>query len=440
MTEFNSTLHNLPSEEHLTARKATKLKFVQLESDQLRTYMEDLESSLSLYKQMLQEIMAGRPSDQSLSDESETHSFMSSRLFECLLSEKRMLEERLRKNIIDRNEAANKALEHEQKLLSSQAKEELLIKDYEKKIGNLLHESEYKERIIKDLQARNSTLERDVELYNKSKEKLLSVHDQKELLKKKAETMVSILMKLEKKYEILYRDIQNLMSQCNNLVGEYQRGNSMLREPQQEISTEGILNFPNRDISCDEFWVTEDKNLKKVLEELGIQAGKTEDVCYTLGAGKTGQSNLSKLEKKQEKLKKKCDEFQIKLQTITQEIQSAKRLKKLLIQDQEHLKAAVEKNTALSKELESKLQVKNPQGVKGENEVVKRNMRSNSNPLDYAQFSFNESSKVVKKKEIKPEEFKEVQDDDVSFILQHPAEDMIDDSLMDIFEADDDKD
>jgi chromosome segregation ATPase len=433
MTEFNSTLHNMPSEEHLTARKATKLKFVQLESDQLCSYMEDLESSLRLYKQILHEIMPGRGSEQSLSDESETQSFMSSRLFESLLTEKRSLEERLRKNILSRNEAAKIAAEREQLLSQSQSKEEALVKDYEKKIADLLHESEYKERIIKDLQSRNSILERDVELYNKSKEKMLSVQDQKELLKKKGEAMVGILVKLEKKYEILYRDIQNLMSQCNNLASEYQRGNNMLREPQPEISTEGILNFPNRDLSCDEFWVTEDKNLKKIIEELGITSKKTEDICYTLSSPKNASSNMSKLEKKQEKLKKKCDEYQIKLQTITQEIQSAKRLKRMLVQDQEHLKAALLKNKAVEKELEIKLHQKNP--VNDREEGVKRNMRSNSNPLDYAQFTFNEGAKVIKKKEVKPEEFKEVHDEDVSLILPQ-NEDMMEDSLMDIFDAD----
>ena len=432
MTEFNSTLHNMPSEEHLTARKATKLKFVQLESDQLCSYMEDLESSLRLYKQILHEIMPGRNSDPSLSDESETHSFTSSRLFESLLSEKRMLEERLRKNIVNRNEAAKLAAEREQLLNESQSKEENLIKDYEKKIGDLLHESEYKERIIKDLQSRNLILERDVELYNKSKEKMLSVQDQKELLKKKGEAMVGILMKLEKKYEILYRDIQNLMSQCTNLVNEYQRGNSMLREPQPEISNEGILNFPNRDLSSDEFWVTEDKNLRKILEELGINPNKLEDICYTVASPKSATSNMTKLEKKQEKLKKKCDEYQIKLQTITQEIQSAKRLKRMLIQDQEHLKLALEKNKVVEKELETKLQLKGPDKAEG----GKRNMRSNSNPLDYAQFTFNDGGKVQKKKEMKLEEFKEVHDDDLSLILAQPTEDMKDDSLIGIFEAD----
>lgn len=253
MYEFHNALHNMPSGEHLTARKATKLKFVQLESEQLKTYMEDLESSLSLYKQMLQEILSVRSNEISLSDESDTLSFMSPRLFDNLISEKRMLEDRLRRNINDKNEAANKALFHEQLVKQSHAKEEELLKEYEKKISGLLAESEYKERIIKDLQSRNAILEKDLELYNKSKDKQLSIQDQKDLLKKKGETMVGILLKLEKKYNIVYKDIEHLLSQCNTLVFEYRRGNSMLREPQPDINTESILNFPNRDVSCDEF-------------------------------------------------------------------------------------------------------------------------------------------------------------------------------------------
>lgn len=49
---------------------------------------------------------------------------------------------------------------------------------------------------------------------------------------------------------------------------------------------------------------------------------------------------------------------------------------------------------------------------------------------------FNDSIKSQKKKELKLEEFKEVHDDDLSLILPQPTEDMKDDSLIGIFEAD----
>ena len=430
----------MPSGEHLTARKATKLKFVQLESEQLRTYMEDLESSLNLYKQMLQDILSVRPKERSLSDESDTLSLMSPRLFESLIAEKRMLEERLRRNTIDRNDAANKALFHEQLVQQSKSKEECMVKEFEEKISTLLVESEYKERIIKDLQLRNGLLEKDVELYNKSKEKQLSVQDQKELLKKKGETMVRILMKLEKKYDVVYRDIQHLLSQCNELVAEYRRGNSMLREPQPDINAEVFVEFYNRDISCDEFWVTEEKNLKKVLTELGIDASPKPDFSFALGSPKASPLGFSKLERNQEKLKAKCDEYQIKLQTITQEIESAKRLKQLLKQDQVHLKQSIEKNRDMERELTEKIapRASLPVERSEENQKMPRNLRSNSNPLDYAQFNFNEGKRKQKKKEMKPEEFKEVQDKDVSLILpSNGPEDIMDDSLMDIFDAED---
>ena len=147
-------------------------------------------------------------------------------------------------------------------------------------------------------------------------------------------------------------------------------------------------------------------------------------------------SNLSRLEKKQEKLKTKCDEYQIKLQTITQEIQSAKRLKKLLKQDQEHLKSSIEKSKNVEKEFEQKLQSRSPiHEPKNERRRSPKNMRANSNPLDYAQFNFGEQKKTEQKKEVKLEEFNEVQDKDVSLILHSPTpEDIIDDSLMDIFD------
>ena len=253
MFTFDHALHNMPSDEHLTTRKAIKLKFIHLETEQLRNYMEDLESSLNLYKQILQGIVSAKPKEFNLSSESNELSLLPGKLFESLLSEKTMLEERLRKNIIAKNDAFQKANYHEELLKLSQDKEENIIKEYEEKISSLLAESEYKERIIKDLQGRNSLLEKDLELYNKSKEKQLSIQDQKGLYKKKAEIMIGILAKLENKYDIAYKNIQHLLVQCNHLIDEYKRGNSMLREPQPDINIDEILNFPNRDVSCDEF-------------------------------------------------------------------------------------------------------------------------------------------------------------------------------------------
>jgi hypothetical protein len=53
-----SGLQTAPSGEHLTARKSTRMKFMQAESDQLRGYVTDLEDSLATHKQMLQEILS----------------------------------------------------------------------------------------------------------------------------------------------------------------------------------------------------------------------------------------------------------------------------------------------------------------------------------------------------------------------------------------------
>ena len=252
--------------------------------------------------------------------------------------------------------------------------------------------------------------------------------------------MVRILMKLEKKYDVVYRDIQHLLAQCNELVAEYRRGNSMLREPQPEVNSEVFVEFYNRDISCDEFWVTEEKNLKKILSELGIDFGPKPDFNFALGSPKAGPMGLSKLERNQEKLKAKCDEYQIKLQTITQEIESAKRLKQLLKQDQVNLRQSIEQNKTLEREQTGKVMPRAslPADRSEEGRKLPRNLRSNSNPLDYAQFNFNEGKRKQKKKEMKPKEFNEVEDKDVSLILPSiGAEDIMDDSLMDIFDAED---
>ena len=436
MFTFDHALHNMPSDEHLTTRKAIKLKFIHLETEQLRNYMEDLESSLNLYKQILQGIVSAKPKEFNLSSESNELSLLPGKLFESLLSEKTMLEERLRKNIIAKNDAFQKANYHEELLKLSQDKEENIIKEYEEKISSLLAESEYKERIIKDLQGRNSLLEKDLELYNKSKEKQLSIQDQKGLYKKKAEIMIGILAKLENKYDIAYKNIQHLLVQCNHLIDEYKRGNSMLREPQPDINIDEILNFPNRDVSCDEFWMTKDKNIRKIFLDLNININDNQAFSLKVNSPKNGNFHLNQLELKQEKLKKKCEEYRIKLQMISQEIESAKRLKKLLKQDQEHLNTAVSRFKTLEKELKNLIKQKMLANEENdESNTFPRIMRSNSNPLEYAQFHFGEFKREKRKKELTLEEFNEVQDKDVSLILQSViSEDIINDSLMEIFD------
>lgn len=436
MHDFQNTLHNMPSEEHLTARKASKLKFLQMEFEQLKTYMEDLEFSLNIYKQMLQDFLSVKSKEPFLSDGSEnTISLMSSRLLESLLLEKRILEERLRKNIIDRNDAAHQASYNEKIAQQAKDKEVDVVNEFEETIKHLFVESEHKEKIIRDLQQRNRILSQVVENYNKSWEKQLPIEEQKKILKKKGETMVEMLMELDKEHDDMWKEIQELLVQCKDVVAEYSRSNGLLRDPQPDIRTDFIMDLFNRENSSTDLWVPDEKNLQKIIEDLGINPAIPNFTSETIL--KNSALDLSKPEKSQENLKRKCEKYQKKLQIISQEIENANKLKTLLKQDQKNLKENIKKNKAAKKELEETLKVKNPGEL--ENLQKSKKFRSNSNPFDYAQLNFNEG---IRKKQIniKTEDLNEVQDRDVSLILPSVVlEDILDDSLMDIFDAEEEE-
>ncbi|CAG9320033.1 unnamed protein product [Blepharisma stoltei] len=394
MFDLYNALHTMPSGEHLTARKATKMRFIQLESEQLRSYVEDLESSLSIYKQMLKELMFSKQGpEKSVCDETETQTVVSPRVIETLISEKRALEERVRRITIEKNDAVHKARISEQNAFSAQVREEKIVDEYEIQYSELLADSEAKELQIAELEKRNKELEKDVEQFNINKENQLSIGDQKCLLYKKIVIMGSIVKKIKERYIKASKENEDLASQCKLLFIDYSKGNELLREQQREMSISEIIGGPNREITFTEFFgskseshIASNLNFEKFEKELkGLEKVSNDN--------SPSKKRIIELQNKIAKLQDQKDEYTVKINTISQEVNKAKRLQSVLLHDQQNIQKSIDKSKTIEQSLDNQLkQLTVPRSSiqpKPNNEAKRliRHCYAASNPLDYAKIN-----------------------------------------------------
>ncbi|CAG9318779.1 unnamed protein product [Blepharisma stoltei] len=439
MFDLYNALHTMPSGEHLTARKATKMRFIQLESEQLRSYVEDLESSLAIYKQVLKELLFSKPgTEKSVCDEAETQSVISPRIIETLIAEKRALEERVRRITIERNDAMHKARTSEQTANCAQAREEKIIGDYEAQYAECLAESETKELQIADLEKKNNVLEKDVEQFNINKENQLTIQDQKGLLYKKIEIMVGIVKKMKEKYIKINKENEDLANQCKLLLADHTRGNDLLREKQREFSLSDIIVSPKKDITFNDFFCNPNHQERSIeinyenLEKQKKASWKNNNYEYS-----PSQKRMAELQNKISKLQDQRDEYTLKINTISQEVQKAKRLQSVLLYDQKNIQKSIDKNKIIEQSLDNQLkQMTIPRTSiqsKSSNETpLIRHCYATSNPLDYAQISeIQKAANASDSPELFSKDFYETNANDVSIIQNKYVEDeMLADSVL----------
>jgi chromosome segregation ATPase len=226
-SEFANALNSIPAE-HLTARKATRLKFMRTESEQQRLYLEDLETSLALNKSMLQELFQVGASH----EDTQTLTFASPRIIEQLISENRRLEDQLHKAMEVRNEAQGKALINEQILAECHLREQELIEEFEEKLQELKYQSERKDRLVQELSLRNQHLESEAELYQKSKDiVILPPIEPVLLLHEKVERLRTHMHKVARELHRTRSHKELLVDECRNLWSDYNKANALLKNP-----------------------------------------------------------------------------------------------------------------------------------------------------------------------------------------------------------------
>lgn len=361
---------------------------------------------------MLQEILSN-PDDK-----------FSPKILEQLIAENRNFEDKLRRITIEKNDAQQKAEKNEKAAVECQQQEQDMIREYEEKILNIRHQSEAKESEIQELERKNKELQQEAEQYKKNKEvSVLPPAEQAALLQKKLQCTKSIMQKLGKDLQRTQNHRDDLILKCKTLWEECNAANSQLKNPlYAKTDIDNLLKTPRLDMNYDEFWF-QDNEIEEALEDSQdsfivdanfpnkFQAGgkpskpnvpildldriqKKPNASFQNDQAAVKNDafpNQDRLEKQLNKLKTKVDEMYIKIEALTDELLSMKRLNGQLKEHNTHLKEAVAK----SEDKLSKLKKNVPFSLK-ESPIVEISEitppkfkrikgRCNSNPLEYTE-------------------------------------------------------
>ena len=152
--------------EPITSRKATRLNFIEQESEQLHMYIEELESLVQLNKQVITDLLTSKAVSSSstldLSADTDVSSYVSGRQFEVLISQSKSLFEELRKTFRERELAQGRALIAEQIAEEAKRKEEEMKSELNEQLEELQVLIEKKENRIKSLQDKNRALSEEI--------------------------------------------------------------------------------------------------------------------------------------------------------------------------------------------------------------------------------------------------------------------------------------
>jgi len=220
-----NVLYTTPTGEHITARRSTRAKFLQLESAQLQAYIADLEVSLRSNKALLKDLVA------SVRTQMPLDKLLLMRLISSLEEENETLEERIRRVMIEKNDALLKA-QSSDRITAEILARESVSNPYETKLAQRRVELEEKEGKVQQLDSRCKDLLEEVEEGQKLSEMQSASQADLDL------TMAEKYMRLKTIYEKLLRELdksargkEEMEETCRGLFVDLQKVNSMLKSP-----------------------------------------------------------------------------------------------------------------------------------------------------------------------------------------------------------------
>lgn len=221
-----NVLYTTPTGEHITARRSTRAKFLQLESAQLHAYISDLESSLRTNKALLKDLVTSIKSQIPLDKQ------LVMRVISSIEEENAILEERARRVVIEKNDALFKAQSSDRVIADTLARESLSTNPYEAKLTQRRAELEEKEGKVQELDSRCKELLEEVEDGQKLCEAQTTSQADLDL------TMAEKYARLKTIYEKLLRELEKsthgkeeMEETCRGLLTELQKVNSVLKSP-----------------------------------------------------------------------------------------------------------------------------------------------------------------------------------------------------------------
>ncbi len=219
-------LYTSPSGEHVTARRCTRSKFLQLEATQLKAHITDLESSLSTNKQLLKQLSTAVKADMLL-DKAFT-----SKVIQDLEGENQALEERIRRVNIEKADAVLKAQGSDRVVRDITMRERQTEHPLETELRRKRAILAQKEREVQDIDAKCKAMTEEIEDNDKEKERaVIGERENSLLLTEKYIRMKDILEKLQKELQKALEEKSDLIDSCKQQYAELSKLNSMLKSP-----------------------------------------------------------------------------------------------------------------------------------------------------------------------------------------------------------------
>lgn len=246
-------LQTLPSGDKLGPRRSAGLGLMQYETEQLRTYIDDLETSLATNHQLLHDVLAQSIRCIAGTGETTEDTASNPEHIQELLQRNKKLEEELKTSIRDRNEAQGRALINEQIANEYQEKEQEVTQEFDDLIRELDYQIDKREKIKAELDIRAETLEKEVELIRKSRdvtivslsEPTLKMHNFIEKVRARLQDVGRELHRTRERKE-------QLQELCKQLYADLSKAQASIRNHiNRRVGSEWNQRVPRRDLSFD---------------------------------------------------------------------------------------------------------------------------------------------------------------------------------------------
>ena len=249
MSEPANILYTTPSGEHITARRSTRAKFLQLETSQLKAYITDLESSIGTNKHLLKDLASTIKADFML-DKGFT-----ARMIKELDSENLALEERIRRVTIEKHDALLKAKGSDKLVHDILTREQGGEHPLEGEMRTRRVTLEEKEGRVQSLDMRCKQLTEEIDEHDKQREQMASNDKESSLrLTEKYIRLKDIYEKLQRELSKVQEANTDLEENCRQLLGELRKVNSVLKNPiTRGERIEEFLNRSDSDEMREEF-------------------------------------------------------------------------------------------------------------------------------------------------------------------------------------------
>lgn len=352
-------LTSIPPSGILSARRNSKLQFLQLEGVFLRKYSSSLSQNLRFYKEMINDCLTFQSAN--------NHSDLATPncLQDTLLAQNRVLQHSLNQLNIETSEAKFNEEKNYENQVTAKQNEDSTLQRYEHTFQALVHSAKQKEQEIRALESEISSIEVPV-VYSKFSANLTE-EEQLKLLDSKRALVQSIGQDSKELLNTVRSDNNFLTGRYIELKTHFRALNDMLLHPQDDKINLNLEDYPRTNTTCDEFPVQRDNSnlvTTKPKETAGIKL----------------------LEGKLEKFTRLQREYQLKMQMATHEISNANRLQGQLMVDSANVCWRLEKDSR------NRIQTaQDPSDApsfslaRRPRERTREVKRSNSNPLDYTE-------------------------------------------------------